>query len=57
MPQASDHRQLPAASSAPVTCMLSLGPDPRRTSRLRFRIVARRVRRLAPCLVWVAPDG
>jgi nucleotide-binding universal stress UspA family protein len=37
--------------------LLVFGPDLRRTSRLRFRIVARRVRRQAPCLVWVAPDG
>jgi hypothetical protein len=37
--------------------LLVFGPDLRRTSRLRFRIVARRVRRRAACLVWVAPDG
>jgi hypothetical protein len=37
--------------------LLVFGPDLRRTSRLRFRVVARRVRRQAPCLVWVAPDG
>jgi hypothetical protein len=27
------------------------------TSRLRFRSAARRVRREADCLVWIAPDG
>jgi nucleotide-binding universal stress UspA family protein len=34
--------------------LLVLGPDVR---GLRFRRVARRVRREANCLVWVAPDG
>ncbi len=37
--------------------LLVFGPDLRRISRLRFRIAARRVRRRAPCLVWIAPDG
>src|SRR5437763_1524288 len=33
--------------------LLVFGPDLRRTSRLRFRVAARIVRRRAPCLVWV----
>jgi nucleotide-binding universal stress UspA family protein len=37
--------------------MLVFGPDPARTRRRRFRAAVRRVRRDAPCLVWVAPDG
>jgi nucleotide-binding universal stress UspA family protein len=37
--------------------MLVFGPDRARTRRRRFRTAARRVRRDAPCLVWVAPDG
>jgi hypothetical protein len=37
--------------------LLVLGPDPGRMRRRRFRAVARRVRRDAPCLVWIAPDG
>jgi hypothetical protein len=37
--------------------LLVFGPDLKRTSRLRFRIAARRVRKAAPCLVWIAPDG
>jgi universal stress protein family protein len=37
--------------------LLVFGPDPRRAGRRRFRAAARRVRRDAPCLVWVAPDG
>ena len=37
--------------------LLVFGPDRRRTSRWRFRSVARRVRQEADCLVWVAPDG
>jgi len=36
--------------------LLVFGPDPGRRG-LRFRAAARRVRRDAPCLVWVAPDG
>jgi nucleotide-binding universal stress UspA family protein len=34
--------------------LLVLGPEAR---GLRFRLTARRVRREADCLVWVAPDG
>jgi hypothetical protein len=37
--------------------LLVFGPDRASTGRLRFRAAARRVRRDAPCLVWVAPDG
>lgn len=37
--------------------LLVFGPDLRRTSRLRFRRAARRVRAEADCLVWVAPYG
>lgn len=37
--------------------LLVFGPDLRRTSRIRFRIAARRLRKAAPCLVWIAPDG
>ncbi|MGH2877590.1 MAG: universal stress protein [Solirubrobacteraceae bacterium] len=37
--------------------LVVFGPDLRRTSRLRFRAAARLVRRNAPCLVWIAPDG
>ena len=37
--------------------LLVFGPDLRLTSRRRFQMAARRVRRDAPCLVWVAPDG
>ena len=37
--------------------LLVFGPDRRLTGRLRFRSVARRVRREADCLVWVAPNG
>lgn len=59
---------LRVSSSRPVTALIELaaerevgllvfGPDLSRTSRLRFRRAARRVRRDAPCLVWVAPDG
>src|SRR4051794_24562992 len=36
--------------------LLVFGPDRGRRG-LRFRAAARRVRRDAPCLVWVAPDG
>jgi hypothetical protein len=34
-----------------------LGPDLGRIRRRRFRAVARRLRRDAPCLVWIAPEG
>jgi nucleotide-binding universal stress UspA family protein len=37
--------------------LLVLGPDLERTSRWRFKVAARQVRKHAPCLVWVAPDG
>jgi nucleotide-binding universal stress UspA family protein len=37
--------------------LLVFGPDLSRTGRWRFRTIARRVRRQANCLVWVAPDG
>jgi hypothetical protein len=37
--------------------LLVFGPDLGRMRGLRFRAAARRIRRDAPCLVWVAPDG
>jgi hypothetical protein len=37
--------------------LLVFGPDLGLVGRLRFRAAARRVRREADCLVWVAPDG
>jgi nucleotide-binding universal stress UspA family protein len=37
--------------------LLVFGPDLSLTGRWRFRTLARRVRRQADCLVWVAPDG
>lgn len=37
--------------------LVVLGPDPRRMSRLRFRLAARRIRREQGCLVWIGPDG
>ena len=37
--------------------LLVFGPDLKRTGRLRFRLAARRLRREAGCLIWVAPDG
>jgi len=37
--------------------LLVFGPDLRLTNRLRFWAVARRLRRDASCLIWVAPDG
>ena len=37
--------------------LLVFGPDLRLTGRLRFRRAARRLRREATCLIWVAPDG
>ena len=59
---------LRVSSRRPVTALLELavereagllvfGPDLSRTPRRRFRVAARRVRRDASCLVWVAPDG
>ena len=37
--------------------LLVLGPDRERTPRWWVWLAARRVRRQAPCLVWIAPDG
>jgi universal stress protein family protein len=37
--------------------LLVFGPHLGKVGRLRFRRAARRVRREADCLVWVAPDG
>jgi hypothetical protein len=37
--------------------LIVFGPHLGLVGRLRFRWTARRVRRDAPCLVWVAPDG
>ncbi len=37
--------------------LLVFGPDLRLTNRIRFRVIARRLRRDAGCLIWVAPDG
>ena len=37
--------------------LLVFGPDLGRFGRLRFRATARRLRRQAECLVWIAPDG
>jgi hypothetical protein len=37
--------------------LLVFGPDVSLTPRWRFRAGARAVRREAPCLVWIAPDG
>ena len=37
--------------------LLVFGPHLGRIGRIRFRRAARRVRRDADCLVWVAPDG
>ncbi len=37
--------------------LLVLGPDARRTPRWLRRLAAARVRRRAPCLVWIAPPG
>jgi nucleotide-binding universal stress UspA family protein len=37
--------------------LLVFGPDLRLIGRLRFRAAARRLRRDAGCLIWVAPDG
>ena len=59
---------LRVSSRRPVTALLELaaerqagllvfGPDLSRTPRRRFHRAARRVRRDASCLVWVAPDG
>jgi len=37
--------------------LLVFGPHLGMVGRLRFRTTARRVRRDADCLVWIAPDG
>jgi len=37
--------------------LLVFGPDLRLVGRVRFRLAARRLRREAGCLIWVAPDG
>jgi Universal stress protein family len=37
--------------------LLVFGPDLKLTGRVRFRLLARRLRREADCLIWVAPDG
>jgi nucleotide-binding universal stress UspA family protein len=37
--------------------LLVFGPDLKLTGRMRFRLLARRLRRDAGCLIWVAPDG
>ena len=37
--------------------LVVLGPDVRRTPRWQLRLAARRVRRQADCLIWIAPAG
>jgi len=37
--------------------LIVFGPHLGRVGRIRFRRAARRIRREAACLVWVAPDG
>jgi nucleotide-binding universal stress UspA family protein len=37
--------------------LLVFGPDLRLTGRMRFGLLARKLRRQASCLIWVAPDG
>lgn len=37
--------------------LLVLGPDVSRTPRWQLWLAARRVRRQADCLVWIAPEG
>jgi nucleotide-binding universal stress UspA family protein len=37
--------------------LLVFGPHLGRVRRMRFRWAARRIRREASCLVWIAPDG
>ena len=37
--------------------LLVLGPDVSRTPRWLLWLAARRVRRQAECLIWIAPDG
>ena len=37
--------------------LIVFGPHLGRVGRMRFRRAAKRIRRDATCLVWVAPDG
>lgn len=37
--------------------LLVFGPDLKLTGRMRFRRLARKLRRQAGCLIWIAPDG
>jgi nucleotide-binding universal stress UspA family protein len=37
--------------------LVVLGPDPKRSPRWWRALAARRIRRRADCLVWIAPDG
>ena len=37
--------------------LLVFGPDLELTGRRRFRKLARKLRRDADCLIWIAPDG
>jgi nucleotide-binding universal stress UspA family protein len=37
--------------------LIVFGPHLGRVGRMRFRRAAKRIRRDAACLVWVAPDG
>jgi nucleotide-binding universal stress UspA family protein len=37
--------------------LLVFGPDLKLTGRMRFRMLARKLRRQAGCLIWIAPDG
>jgi nucleotide-binding universal stress UspA family protein len=37
--------------------LVVLGPDLRRGRRLQLRLAARRLRRQADCLIWIAPGG
>lgn len=37
--------------------LLVFGPDVRLVGRVRFWLAARRLRRDAGCLIWIAPDG
>jgi hypothetical protein len=50
-------RALLAIAAEREAGLLVFGPDGGTARRWRFRAAARRVRRDAPCLVWVAPDG
>jgi hypothetical protein len=48
---------LRVSTRRPVRALLVFGPAAGRASGRRVRAAARQVRRRAPCLVWVAPDG